>query len=503
MRKKICLGICLLLSFCLLLCACSGNGTQSGGEDSGTDSAASPQNTAGTIILPYSASDSLNPFFAAGVENLALADLSYEPLYRVKADYTPQAVLSDSADLTANAVTVTLKSAVFSDGSKVSAADVVYSFNRAKGASAYAQVLSNIEAVKAGDGTVIFTLASPDIYALNTLTFPIVKNKTAETAESIPVGSGPYLYSGGEFIKNTGSAQAVQTEKIQLYNITDFTYISNALEIGNVNFLFDDLSGGTYQRLAVENTKLPMNNLVFLGLNGAYGALSSAAVRTAVYYAVDKAEIASSAYQGYAEAAATAFHPAFAELSGGSYPGTAANRGKTESILDKTGYNRYTRSGCRTNGTAELKFTLLVNAENGFRLSAAQSIADSLNALGFSVTVESVPQEQYLSRIASGNFQMYLGEIKLTENMDISPLLRTGGSASAGIDKTLRVCTDYNALREGTIGLEAFMTSFMNDMPFVPVCYRSGLAAYKTGITPDFAYASASLYGAIANWRVS
>ena len=76
------------------------------------------------------------------------------------------------------------------------------------------------------------------------------------------------------------------------------------------------------------------------------------------------------------------------------------------------------------------------------------------------------------------------------------PFFSEKGSASKGIDFSLRAVTDYEAFCEGSIGLSEFLDSFLNDMPFVPVCYRSGFAAYKKGLKPDFSYSSDHLYAA-------
>ena len=113
------------------------------------------------------------------------------------------------------------------------------------------------------------------------------------------------------------------------------------------------------------------------------------------------------------------------------------------------------------------------------------------------------PLDKYNQKIASGDFDLYLGEIKLTENLDLCPFFSEKGSASKGIDFSLRAVTDYEAFCEGSIGLSEFLDSFLNDMPFVPVCYSSGLAAYKKGLKPDFSYSSDHLYAGICSWSLS
>ena len=101
MKKKIFSAICLLLSAVCIFSACrKDNGN--GGSDEQTGSAASGDSTASSandLILPYSNNDSLNPFFAVGTENISLTDLAYDPLFKVKADYTPENVIAEKGDI--------------------------------------------------------------------------------------------------------------------------------------------------------------------------------------------------------------------------------------------------------------------------------------------------------------------------------------------------------------------------------------------------------------------
>lgn len=501
MKKSIIIYICLMLSFSLLFCSCSVKNNNEGKTDENTpsDRNADGQGEENSIILPCSLADSLNPFFAEGNENILLASLSYESLFRVKSDYTPEALLADTFTVTKTSVEVTIKSSKFSDGSSVGVQDVIYSFTKAKNSPAYSQNLINVQSAKADGNKITFALYSPDIFALNILTFPVVKNGTAEKTDSVPVGSGAYVYSDSQYIKNDNYGSEVKLNSIRLYNIVSFEYASNAVEIGNVNFLFDDLSLGKYERIEADNVHIGLNNLVYLGLNNSYGALTSSAVRAAVYYAVDKNELSSSAYQGYGKAAPALFNPNYsgaADLDAGS----SYDASKAQNILTKSGYTKYSKSGVLTDGKNELKFNLLVNSDNGFRSTAAQHIAEALGFLGFSVTVESLPADKYIAKIAAGDFQMYLGEIKLTENMDFSQFFKDGGAVSKGIDKTLSVCSKYTEFCEGTIGADVFVNSFLDDVPFVPICYREGVAFFKSGINPDFSYAESSLYGNIVKW---
>ena len=60
--------------------------------------------------------------------------------------------------------------------------------------------------------------------------------------------------------------------------------------------------------------------------------------------------------------------------------------------------------------------------------------------------------------------------------------------------------TAYAAYRSGADSLQAFLDAFGTDMPFIPLCYRGGVAAYDrrlTAITPT----GYDPYHGIAGWK--
>jgi len=170
--------------------------------------------------------------------------------------------------------------------------------------------------------------------------------------------------------------------------------------------------------------------------------------------------------------------------------------------LKKIGYNRYDKKGKLTNGQNTLEMTVLVNSDNNFRLTAAYNLAENLNAVGFSVTVESVAYEEYTRRIAAGDFTLYIWEVKLPENLDLSVFF-AGGALSKGLNTELPVFSEYAAFCRGERTAAQFAESFLDDMPFVPICYRAGMAAYSKAVQPDFSSAAYDIYGDITLWKTA
>ena len=101
---------------------------------------------------------------------------------------------------------------------------------------------------------------------------------------------------------------------------------------------------------------------------------------------------------------------------------------------------------------------------------------------------------------ADGN-PMRGGEVKLPENLDLSAFYAAGGGASAGINKTLPFWQAFQSFRAGERNAEQVSAAFLDDMPFVPLCYRAGMAAYSKGLAPDFSLAAYAMYGNIPNLK--
>ena len=140
----------ILASALILLSACGGDT-----DDSTSSDTASGSNTPfDTISLFYNANDSLDPYKAESRYNRALSSLIFDPLVKLDSEFQPQFILAE--DITSNGKenTVTLKNVSFTDGTAVTADDVVFSLEKAL-KSQYTvnqQQLSAIKSYKA-DGT--------------------------------------------------------------------------------------------------------------------------------------------------------------------------------------------------------------------------------------------------------------------------------------------------------------------------------------------------------------
>ena len=112
-----------------------------------------------TINLLYSYTDTFDPYTAKNDKNIRLASLLYDPLIKTDNNFNAVNVLAQSVDTENNVCTVKLRDAVFTDGSAVTSADVIYSYNLAKNNPAYSYNFYEVKSAEAVDSkTVRFTL---------------------------------------------------------------------------------------------------------------------------------------------------------------------------------------------------------------------------------------------------------------------------------------------------------------------------------------------------------
>ena len=123
----------LFLSILLLsLCGCNNTAPNDLTSDS---SAIKPQvnkRASDTIRLLYSSKDSLDPYTCVTEQNADLAQLIFEPLLIINNQYEIEYRLAEEVALTDDLCTIVLKTAKFSDGTVITADDVVFSFNKAR-----------------------------------------------------------------------------------------------------------------------------------------------------------------------------------------------------------------------------------------------------------------------------------------------------------------------------------------------------------------------------------
>ncbi len=490
--------ISLLLCVCLLFSACSNNADD--------ESTTLPEDSSGAVVetdktehkgdgkitLPYNKTDGLNPFFSKSYENLYISSLLFEPLYSVDSEYNAVGVIAESINVTENIATVRLRHGVSCRGSSdINADDVVYSFNMAKASYGWGNGLNGIISAQAvGHYAVDFTLEYKDIYVAGKLNFPIVKVGTADVETAVPTGSGDYYYISGKLTNVINSEKVIHLSPIGTSDSAE-----NALNIGVTDVFFSDLSDCDYTVAAGKTTDVLLNNMVYLGLNSSRGALDNY-IRNAIAAKLDCDRMALSSYQGHATASKLPVNPESSLAGEITQIDTKGNTDLANNIIDRCGYTRYS-GRAKTNGAYTLSLTLIVNKDNKFRVATAYNIADSLAESGFLITVQTLSFADYSQRIEAGNYDMYIGEVKLDGSMDIGQFFKEGSALSSGINKTECAATEYFKYRAGELTPAEYYSVFTEYYPIIPIAFRKGYTVTSGDVDLSLKQMPYNLYGGI------
>lgn len=496
MTKRITSLILALLMLVTALSACSKpeNG-QTDTDVSQTQPAKITDDT--SFKLSYTQSDSLDPFKSEAQNNQVLASLVFESLFDLDEAYELIPNIATDYEYTdSGAIRVQLDTnAKFSNGEKITADDVVYSVRAALDSPAYGTGLTGISDAYADGDSVIIELSYANPYAVKLLTFPIASMQDDENG--FPIGSGRYRYESIDsktvLKANTENGFSPYITTISLVNIVATDSIDNAINIGNISYAYRDLSSDISKRISSSKKAVNINNLVFAGVNCKYGITSDAHIRRAISLAADRSVLAQTAYSGYASPAASPFNPYFKELQDISIFEAQGNAVSAKQEISQSEY-----------ANESLSLTILVYKGNEAKTALATLLKSQLESAGFSVYIDAEYYSDYMSKIRNYDYDIYIGEVKLTDDMCLYPLLDSSGNAGWGIDFENCQCVEkYASYMTGDTELGKFILSFNEELPYIPLLYRKGMICYTKAMNGDMQGYYGNFFSNIESWNFS
>ena len=324
--------------------------------------------------------------------------------------------------------------------------------------------------------------------------------------ENNVVGSGRYVLkkNGGKyFLKQNPDYsfdEEIVAEKIYLIDLADTENKLYQLQIGDLTFYYDDLSSPPDAMMKVNaNTEVVnQNDLVFLGFNYESDAINDT-VRKAVDLALNRESLANSSFGRGAVGAECLFHPAWRELSG--IEPSAENRGVTAAAnyLSSTGYSFVNRAFYDEDGH-RLSLELIASDSDERKVSLAKEIQDILEKVGIGVELRVYHSDEFYSKLSKKDFDMYVGEVRLTANMDVSPFFEPDGYLSTGIDKSQPLVESLSSFRSGDMDVQTFVQLFEESLPFIPICYVNGTAYYSRTLGFEDNVCENAVFANIYSW---
>lgn len=405
-------------------------------EDADVHATEAPEDTTPQeLTLAYYTNRSLNPYVATDFTNRMLFSLIYQGLFSVNAKYEAVPMLCGSYNVSASYYTYTFyldENAQFSDGTRVTNADVMASLEAAKTSSYYSGRFTYINTIsETEDGGIAILLRVPieDFQVL--MDIPIVK--ASEVEAECPLGTGPYILKSGlsgKYLEKdydwwcTSPDLLVTAETVNLYAAESTTDIRDEFEFGDVGLVLADPCSDSYADYRCDYELWDCDNSIFLylGCNVSYsqdGIFADNTLRSVLTYAINREQLIEDNYNGFARAATLPMDPSCPYYS--------------TSLASKYQYDPLKFiEGLRRVDLPKDPIRLLVNSDDSLRLRTARDIADMLEECGMQVEIIEKTTGAYVSAIKAGNYDLYLGQTRLQSNMDLSEFLRPWGSLHFG-----------------------------------------------------------------------
>lgn len=508
LSHKKALAVILIILLCAGLCSCRENPPEPQGNDGGETGPV-------TLTAVYHKEDGLNPFTMSSALNRQIISLMHRGLYYLDTRFCPVADIASDVDITGTTVEVAIGENYFSDGRRVTAEDVVYSFEKAKDSPLYREQLTYIDkCTEKNDSAVIFTLNDRNVNILMALTFPIVKSGTAENDTSKPAGCGYYMYNVTRLEASPYYKDSLPADIIELYDASSSDAVTSLVDSGDVDLFYTDLSGGDTVQCSSESTSVYLNNLIYIGLNGADGNLRSQTIRRALSLGIDRRAIAQGALQGNARPASVPFNTSWGNLADCVTAGKisdSADKAAAAKLLSAFGVGEEIpedeTTGEETEDSPKVRtvdLRLAYPDSNSYMFAVASLIREQLAAFSVRITIVPVTSSEYLNVLDSGDFDMYLGEIKISDDMDISALMSPYGNASYGISYYLLDSDEYYTdYVQGDISMDDFLAKFLEEQPFIPLAYRNGKFFRSSKIASVGEITENRVFGSIDSWLLA
>ena len=472
-----------LLALALALCLLAGCSTQGeyvptgGGFIDGGDVPTQNQNeTEQEIRLAYNQEEGFQPYTTTDTMNRSLISLLYQGLFSVNSEYEAIPILCKNYRVSSDMRTYTfyLEKATFSDGDAVTAQDVVASLKASQKKGYYAGRLSHAKSIDiTDDGGVKIKMDTPFSNLPLLLDIPIVKEE--QVSKPAPYGTGPYV------LVDTGSGKSLRrqpawwcsaelpinareitlchgTEQKELWDLYKFSGLSMVYTDSYVDFR------GDYELWESET-----GEFLYLSCNLHSGIFKNKEIRRTLTYAIDREQLVQDYFQGFARSA--------------NLPASAAFPYYSDKLADKYAYNPSIFAQAVADAQLEDNTVkLLVNGKDLLRRRVALALKSMLEAGGLAVTITELTDEKYDEALRWEEFDLFLGQTKLSPNMDLSAFFKEEGKLSVGGISSLAIqAMNQNALADPG-NYQSLHQMVMDDGRLCPLVFRSYAVYGRRGV---------------------
>mgnify|MGYP002534067260 FL=1 len=546
-------ALTIALSLLLSLTACGGQGDSSQGSASDAAPAASDQSSGGasaaqSFSLGYYKGEGLHPYTCSNTTNQNLMGLIYEPLFAIDQTFATEPCLAKSCTIQVTSAsgseeekdtegdasetgtegdetdqkdaskeekkkeqprskiagkttcTIQLRDDVtFSDGTSLSAEDVVYSLEQAKEkGSIYRERLSDVTSITAsGSTTVVIEINAADAAFDSLLDIPII----SRSGGSNPIGTGPYVLNTKKgkavsMTRNTNWWQegTLPADTITLYAADDSDMMIFGFGSGSISMVNTDLTGTNALSYTGDYNVVdyPTTSMLYVGCNTHSGPCQNQSFRQALYYVFDRDTLATKMLSGHAEPTVLPVSPKsklYDEKLAETYAWSEETAKKK--LADGHYYNQTLK--------------LIVNKESAFKTAFAEEMKKELEAIGIKVQVEALAWDEFADALDERSFDLYLGEVKLKSNFDLTAVIGSNGNLNYGgyQDKDLeKLLTKFQTADKASRAAAAknLYKAVADAAATIPLCFKNHSVLTHWSANASIAPTQQNLFYHIAEW---
>lgn len=449
MKKLIALLLAVLMVLCLAACGETGDNE---GKTNDTGKSGEPI-VGGTYIIPSDAEPStLNPDAIADDYAYPIVQNLFPRLFKLNNAYQAIPDLATKYEVSEDALTYTFTlrdNAVWSDGEKVTAADVLYTFNEIiNNAYAFSSVFANVESIEAPDDyTIVFNMSAPDGSFVANLswygTFILPKHvlegtdwMTNDEFSNHPVTCGPFkfdVWNKGTDVQivrdnNYWGEQKAYLDRVIYTVISDGSTMYQAWQKGEIDEIgafyipTTDLPGIIADTEHYYTVEQVWPSPWYIAFNLKEGPFADPLVREAIAYGVDREDVSIKATGGYKPANNHLIPDNYVDAVNDDAKEPDFDPDKAMELLEKAGYTKNAEGYY-----FETTFTVMAGFDDFCKV-----IADHMEKIGIKVTLDVLDFDIWSEKVMD-NYDFEITALGGFQGPDVLGTTRrwvTGGSTN-------------------------------------------------------------------------
>ncbi len=491
--KKICKILSVILCLLTILSGCSSNNGY--GNDEATQQNLTPVE-GGTIKLACFVPDTLNPF-ATRYQNVRdVLMIVYEGLFKADSTLEATPVLAESYSVsTANKIyTVKLKpNVLFHDGSAMDADDVIATFNYIKlYDTPYSELFKNVLSFKKIDAlTVAIELLSPQANFVTNLDFPILPSGLAkqsfheENPSFVPIGTGRFMFSSIVGNKNMTYKKYDQwhgdrktyIDSIMVSFLHSSKDLFHAFDAGEIDmFTTNGSNWGEFTFTSNHKSfETGSPRYSYIGINTNNDKFKDAAIRRDINNAIDKQEMCEEVMFSHAT-------PATLPVISTAYYLEHYNKKNEKLEVTSPEVEDNKIAAPQTAAKYDITAYLMYNSESDIKERTAIYLKKELQSLGINIELEHFSFDEYKQRILEGNYDMYIGEVVMSNNMNMDFMFSSSQKTSQNLctfmsDEFDNLLVNLNMMspdpEAGDMFFANFVKYFEENYPQIPLFHTN------------------------------